>query len=172
MKIWVLLFLLTLSSGVDGNSETVPNFHQVNPWLYRGARPRQEGILYLKQMGIETIVNLEAELLEQEPGEVKKERDWAKEAGIRFEHIPMHPICTPEKKDIEKVLALITDPLNHPVFVHCDRGSDRTGIVIAAYRIKYEGWTVQQAFEEMKKYGHRSIILFWWKNLLYKFKEV
>lgn len=172
MRMWVVLVFLvtqTLLTASEGSTGIIPNFHPVNSWLYRGARPRQEGVTEFKQIGIKTIINLERELFEQEPGEVKKERDWAIKANIRFVHIPMHPIWAPKRQEVEKALARITDPANQPVFVHCDRGSDRTGIVMAAYRIRYEGWSVTQAYEEMKKYGARSILLFWWKNLLYNF---
>jgi len=162
----VILSILTIG---NGKTDTIPNFHQVNPWLYRGGRPRQEGFTQLKQIGIKTIINLERELFEKEPGEVKKERNWATEANIQFYHIPMHPICAPKKEDVERATTLIIDPANQPVFVHCDRGSDRTGIVIAAYRMGYEDRTFQQAYEEMVRYGHRTIVLFWWKNLLLKF---
>jgi len=174
MRIWVVVcvvILIALTNG-DGRTDTILNFHQVKPWLYRGGRPRQGGIIKLKEMDIRVIINLERELFEQEPREVKKESDWAKKANIKLEHIPMDPICAPKRQDVERALAIMTDPVNQPVFIHCDRGSDRTGIVIAAYRIRNEGWTVQQAYEEMKKYGARSIILFWWKNLLHKFEEV
>ena len=179
LSIAIILFVVALYVAVlyfvritERGKDIIPNLHQVNSRIYRGGRPGQEGIAKLKQMGIKTIVNLEAELFEQEPGEVKKERDWAEKADIRLEHIPMHPIGVPKKQEVEKALVVLTDPVNHPIFIHCDRGSDRTGIVIAAYRIWFEGWTLEQGYEEMKKYGHRSILLFWWKNLLYKIKEV
>ena len=144
----------------------LPNFSQVEPWLYRGGRPRQDGLKQLLFMGIKTIVNLERGWFESEPDEVKKECEFAVENGIRFEHIPLHPFFGPKSKDIDKILSVIVNPANHPVFVHCRRGSDRTGIVIAAFRIQYHAWTVDQAYEEMKRYGHRNILFFWWKNIL------
>lgn len=167
--IWLVGCLL-FSNDVKAQTTTIPNFHKVDTNIYRGASPRQHGIEELKKLGIKTIVNLERELFEEEPGEVRKERQWAEKAGIKFIHVPMHPIFAPKVEDIEKALAYITNPANQPVFVHCERGSDRTGIVIAAYRIRYGGWTVEQTYEEMKRYGHMSILLFWWKDILYEFK--
>jgi protein tyrosine/serine phosphatase len=152
--------------------EIIPNFHRVdNTNIYRGGRPKQQGMEVLKRLGIRTIVNLEREIFEKVPGEVKKERQWAEKAGIKFFHVPMHPIFAPKKEEIEKALAYITDSENQPVFVHCDYGSDRTGIVIAAYRIKSNGWSVEEAYNEMKKYGHRSTLLFWWKRSLSTIKN-
>jgi tyrosine-protein phosphatase SIW14 len=114
-------------------------------------------------------VDLEHSLFDPEPEVVKTERNWAAESGIRFEHIPLHPIRAPSTIDLQRALSLIADPSNQPVYVHCHRGSDRTGIVVAAYRIRYDGWTIQDTFEEMKRYGHRNILLFWWKNRLKAF---
>lgn len=150
-------------------SGVILNFHQVHEWLYRGGRLNQGGVARLKDFGVKTIVDLECKLFEKEPAAVKNERTLAADLNIRFEHIPMHPISAPGKHDVERALSLIADPSNQPVYVHCNRGSDRTGIVVAAYRIRYDGWTVQESVEEMKQYGYRKIILFWWKNLLYSF---
>ncbi|MFZ5996977.1 MAG: fused DSP-PTPase phosphatase/NAD kinase-like protein [Nitrospirota bacterium] len=163
---WILL-----STDVRAQHVSIPNFHKVYDEVYRGARPREKGIKELKQMGIKTIVNLEREMFEKVPGEVKKERRWAEEAGIKFFHVPLHPFFAPKKEEIEKALAYITDPANHPVFVHCDRGSDRTGIVIAAYRMQVNGWSFEKAYAEMKRYGHRDKLLFWWKKSLLPFKR-
>jgi protein tyrosine/serine phosphatase len=150
-------------------TKSIPNFHEVHDWLYRGGRPDREDVANLKERGVRTIVDLERTLFDPEPEVVNTERTWTVKAGIRFEHIPLHPIKAPSKSDIERALSLIADPSNRPVYVHCNRGSDRTGIVAAAYRIRYDGWTVEDAFEEMKKYGYRTILLFWWKNRLIAF---
>lgn len=101
-------------------------------------------------MRIKAVINLERELFEVEPGEVKKERKWVEEAGLRFFHVPMHPFFAPKETEAKRALALITDPENQPVYVHCDRGSDRTGVVVAAYRIRVEGWSIEEAYREMR----------------------
>lgn len=166
----VLFFVITLNivSIGYGGTDSIPNFHQVNPWLYRGGAPEAAGVEKLAKLGIKTIVDLEGGWFKKEPSEIKVERQWAGKAGMKFFHVPMHPLFSPKIKDIDKALAYIADPHNKPVFVHCERGSDRTGIVIAAYRIKIEKWTVPQAYKEMKACGYRRWLLFWWKNLLYK----
>jgi tyrosine-protein phosphatase SIW14 len=167
----VFLFSLFLNALAFGGEQThtIRNFHKVNDGLYRGGRPDREDVARLKDLGVKTIVDLECKLFDREPPVVKTERIWAAESGIRFEHIPMHPIRAPGKRDVEKALALITDPSNQPVYVHCSRGSDRTGVVVAAYRIRCDGWTVKDAIEEMKRYGYRNFLLFWWKCRLNSF---
>ena len=160
-----LPFIMSHPKDGDGTPDPILKTRQVTPWLYRGARPGRIGIIKLKEMDIRTIINLEAKLFEQEPWEVKKERAWASEAGIRFEHVPMHPIWAPRAELIDRALALIQDPTSPPIYIHCAQGVDRTGLIIAAYRVKVEGWTPQQASEEMARFGfHRY--LFWWKRAL------
>lgn len=168
--IFVICCLLISTGNIHAQTTDISNFATVDNGIYRGGRPKQHGVEELKQMGIKTIVNLEREIFEKEPGEVKKERQWAEKAGIRFFHVPMHPFFAPKMEEIKEALTYITNPENQPVFVHCDRGSDRTGIVIAAYRITANGWSAENACKEMKKYGH-SRFLFWWKWSLFYFEE-
>ncbi|MBI3343774.1 MAG: dual specificity protein phosphatase family protein [Gammaproteobacteria bacterium] len=163
-----IVLVLAVPAVLADEAPSIPNFHQVNRNLFRGGRPRAEGVQQLAQMGVRTIVNLERGLFEKEPSEVKKEREWAQRAGMKFIHVPLHPFIAPSRQQIEQVLALITDPANQPVFVHCDRGSDRTGVVIAAYRIRVEGWSVQRAYEEMMRYGHNRWLI-GWKTVLENF---
>ena len=37
--------------------------------------------------------------------------------------------------------------------MHCLHGADRTGVIIAIYRIIYQGWTKSQAIDEMENGG-------------------
>jgi protein tyrosine/serine phosphatase len=49
-------------------------------------------------------------------------------------------------------LKLVSDPENWPIYVHCKGGRHRTGEMTAVYRMNSQGWTADQAYEEMKKY--------------------
>lgn len=133
--------------------ENLPNFYKINANLYRGGQPTEAGIAQLKQKGIKTIIDLRAddELAE-------KEEAWASSAGIKFINMPMSNWFEPKDTQIEKIAALIDDPANQPVFVHCQRGADRTGTVVAVYRITHDGWTGKQANAEAKKFGFG-----WWQ---------
>jgi len=48
---------------------------------------------------------------------------------------------------------LSDDPKTRPVYVHCKAGQNRTGFVIATYRMIYQGWTPEEAVREMRVYG-------------------
>lgn len=119
------------------------NLHMVSHDLYRGAQPDEEGMRRLKQMGIRTIVNLRS---------FHSDRDEIGLTGLAYEHIYMKP-WHPETKEVVRFLQMVTDPARTPVFVHCQRGADRTGFMCAIYRIAVQGWSRERAIEEMTEGG-------------------
>ena len=50
-------------------------------------------------------------------------------------------------------MSILDTPENQPLFVHCRLGADRTGLIIAVYRIVHDGWTSERAKAEAKHYG-------------------
>jgi tyrosine-protein phosphatase SIW14 len=153
LKIAAAAFMLLTAAaagvGVQESQEKVlPNFHQVNEHLYRGAQPLSGGMRTLAAKGIKTIINLRGE----DEGTRGEERD-ARDAGLRYFNVPMDGLSRPTDEQVEKVLALINDSQNWPVFVHCNHGKDRTGMIIACYRISHDGWTSENAKREAKHYG-------------------
>ena len=128
--------------------KNLPNFHQVNSKLYRGAQPKVGGLQELADLGIKTVVNLRGK---GEGGQ--KEEEEARSKSLRYFNVPFERAGRPRDAEIEQVLSIINDPENQPVFVHCAQGVDRTGTVIAVYRIAHDGWTSQEAKEEANRYG-------------------
>lgn len=126
----------------------LPNFHEVNSKLYRGAQPGAGGVQQLAGLGIKTIVNLRGL---GEGG--RKEEAEARAAGLRYFSIPFDRMGRPDDARMKQVLAIIDTPDNQPVFVHCKQGVDRTGTVMAVYRITHDGWTGEQAKAEANHYG-------------------
>lgn len=146
---FMLLALVAASAGSQESQEKVlPNFHQVNEHLYRGAQPLSGGMRMLAARGIKTIVNLRGE----DEG-TRAESTDASAAGLRYFNVPMQGLSRPTDEQVERVLAIINDPQNWPVFVHCNHGKDRTGTIIACYRISHDGWTSEKAKAEAKHYG-------------------
>ncbi len=132
----------------------LPNLHQVTPTLYRGAQPSAVGMRQLKAMGIKTVVNLRS---------FNSDREELGDTGLAYEHIYMKA-WHPERKEIIRFLQITTDKNHTPVFVHCQHGADRTGLMCAVYRVAVCNWTKEEAIREMTQggFGHHTI----WTNLV------
>jgi len=121
----------------------IDNFHQVNAQVYRGAQPSAQGFQYLSNLGVKVVIDLR----EHDDRSVKEEQ-MVTAAGMRYVNVPMTGLTPPTDGQIHQILAIMEDPSTGPVFVHCKRGADRTGAVIAAYRITHEGWDNGRALAE------------------------
>ena len=131
----------------------LPNLFKVNAGLYRGAQPTAEGVKELKKLGVKTIIGLR---------DKHSDKDILGDSKIAFEHIPIKT-WNPKESDVVRFLQIVTDKTRQPVFVHCQHGADRTGTMCAIYRVAVDGWTKQQAIDEMTKggFGFHSV----WTNL-------
>lgn len=132
----------------------VKNLHCICDDLYRSGQPDEDGFSALEKLGIRSVLNLR---------EYHKDTRKARHTGL---HLMAYPVAAGEvtAADIENCLRLIKDAPK-PVLVHCWHGSDRTGIVVAAYRIVFQGWSVEAAENEFcdDAYGHHE---FWYGNLV------
>ena len=117
----------------------LPNFHKVSDDLYRGAQPTAEGMHKLKEMGIKTVVNLRS---------MHSDRDELGDIKLAYEHINITTLNF-ETEDVSRFLDIVTDSNCTPVFVHCKHGADRTGTMCAIYRITVQGWSKDEAIQEM-----------------------
>jgi tyrosine-protein phosphatase SIW14 len=141
---------LTLASAwASSQSENLPNFQKVDDHVYRGAQPTNSGFKDLAERGIKTVVDL------RDIGEHSQadEQKVVTDLGMRYVSIPMQGMSTPKDNQVAAVLGLLNDSTSGPVFVHCKRGADRTGTVIAVYRIFHDGWDSRRALGEAKSYG-------------------
>jgi tyrosine-protein phosphatase SIW14 len=127
----------------------LPNFGEVTPTLFRGAQPTHEGFKTLAGMGIDIVVDARHRVADPEAKEVRQ-------LGMQYVAIPWH--CPFPKDDIFlKFLKLLQENPNKKVFLHCGLGEDRTGMMIAAYRMAAQGWTADEAMLEMKQFGFSSV---------------
>jgi len=149
------VFVLTQSGFAQEavSDKDLPNFYRVNTNFYRGGQPTETGIKELAKIGVKTII-----YLRDADGKAKIEEKWAQAAGIKFVNVPMNNLSRPTNAQVNEVLSMINSPENQPVFVHCQRGADRTGTVVAVYRISHDGWTAKQAKQEAKENGFG-----WWQ---------
>lgn len=138
----------------------VENLHKVSDFLYRGAQPTKEGMQQLKELGIKTIVNLRS---------FHSDRAEIGDTGLSYEHIYMKTWHA-EDKEVVRFLNIVTDPNHTPVFVHCQRGADRTGTMCAIYRVAVQNWGKDEAIEEMVKGGFGFYTR--WQNLIDYIREL
>lgn len=145
---------LSAKACLEGDSKTcpIPNFAKVSKNLFRGGRLNQKGIQVLKEIGVKTIINLDNII----PG--KRSLQEGKSLGMEVYQIPLSPILL-SNKDYKKMKDIINLLKNtkHKIYIHCLRGKERTGLMVALHRIMNEGWTLEDAKEEMLEYGFSKV---------------
>jgi len=127
------------------------NFTKVNAGLYRGGRPMDADLKALVSLGIKTDICLLGDGKGDAP-KVAHERSVARALGLKFVNIPLPHHAVPPTM-IDAFFQTVLSSASQPVYVHCIHGRDRTGAMIALYRIRHDGYTGQQALAEMKRFG-------------------
>ena len=140
--------------------EGVPNLHKVNDSLYRSAQPTAQGMKNLEKLGIRKVINLRA--FHSDRDELAGTRILNEELSVKTWHI--------EDEDVVRVLRLVKDPAGGPYLIHCLHGADRTGTMVAMYRMVVQGWRREQAIDELVNGGYGFHPL--WKNILSYLQEV
>jgi protein tyrosine/serine phosphatase len=145
----VVLAGLPLAAMASSSVPGVGNFEKVNDLVYRGAQPTDEGFQSLARLGVHTVIDL------QESGSARaiNEEKNVKAAGMQYINVPMEGMQTPSNESVSKVLAVLESGNSGPIFVHCHRGADRTGGIIACYRIEHDHWSNQKALSEARSMG-------------------
>ena len=136
------------------NVKGLPNLGEVTPTLYRGSQPTRQGFERLAKMHVAIVVDLR--------GNRKGERDTVTSLGMQYVPIPWFCML-PKNIVMAQFLNLLRDKQGKKVFVHCNTGIDRTGMMVAAYRMAVEGWTADEAMKEMRAFRfsrfHETICL-------------
>ena len=145
----VLALVLSIPAWAAGLEVTgVPNFHQVNENVYRGGQPSADGWPSLAKLGVKTVIDLRR----ADEHSTEEEAKAVEAAGMKYVNVPMKGVVAPSEDQVSKVLSLLLNSPD-PVFVHCKRGADRTGTIIACYRMTHDRWNNKQAFSEAKALG-------------------
>ena len=131
----------------------VPNAGKISDVLFRGAQPSAQGLAELKKLGVTTIVDLRGN-----HGPVAWERAQAESLGMRFIDIPVRGWSPPDNAQVAQFLKLFQQDPTQKIFVHCYFGRDRTGVMVAAYRMSQQNWTPDQAVTEMYSFGFHSLL--------------
>lgn len=155
-----------------GQAQVAPigNFHLVDTVaskaMYRGAQPSGDAQWkYLSGLGVKTVLKLNQYAGTQST--VEEERLAAEKYGIRVvpvfmppEDLPhnFNPWAAPDDAQIKTALAVMEDSGNWPLYIHCSHGRDRTGLLVAMYRIRQNNFCKDKAFAEMKSNGHNMLL--------------
>lgn len=145
------------------------NFQVVSPMVIRGSQPDQDALLLLQKAGVKLVVSLRHHSKSAsapspassysffrrhtDDDEIDEERETCQRLGMPFLNISLDGVNAPSFADIDRFVSLFSDVNNLPLYVHCLHGRERTGFMLAAYRMKVESWTVDQAYKEMLQQG-------------------
>lgn len=131
--------------GVEG----IENLGIVEPGkIYRSAQPDWENPLFDKNLlGIKTVLNLREH----------SEKEEVEKASIFSVEFPLNVFTNIKISDFDHMVGLINATIHQPILVHCRQGHDRTGVICACYRMAIDGWSYEEAEEEMKSYGYNEL---------------
>ncbi|HEY9856714.1 MAG TPA: tyrosine-protein phosphatase [Stenomitos sp.] len=125
--------------------------------IYRGGQPSDDGLRRLAELGVKVLVSLQ-DVNDQgeEASDVAHEREMAAELGMTFRNFPITMDGVPSAEAVQGFLAAAREADRQPVFIHCEWGRDRTGALIAVYRLQEDGYSVEQSLAEMESYGYEA----------------
>jgi hypothetical protein len=152
-----LLFLVVLHGivGFPTQGRGALDMSEVAPGIYRGKAPRSsEDFDQLQNMGIRTVLDLRLVL----KGQMAEESQELWSRGIRYLQVSIG--YRPGKDDCaERAYESLLDENNRPIFVHCFLDADRTSLVIALYRVRQQGWSLDSAYAEMLEFGLKKRLI-------------
>jgi protein tyrosine/serine phosphatase len=171
MKSLILISLFLITSYAQA-ADPVLNFFKVEDGVYRGARPTSDQAInqLANNYGIRNIINLQGGdyftiyrpvIAYLEPGElpsaIEHEKSVSIADGMGYFHAQLsavNDINSEENKLIDDTLEFMHEKNNQPVFIHCEHGKDRTGLIIALYKVKYNHVNIEVARQEWIAKGH------------------
>ena len=122
----------------------VKNLNRITPQLYRSAQPDAAGMRELEKLGVRTVIDLR---------DFNDDRKEARGTKLRLRRVKMDAWHI-EDEDIVRVLALLRRKEHGPFLIHCQHGSDRTGIACAMYRLVEQLWSREDAIRELTDGGY------------------
>ncbi len=134
--------------------EGVENFARIGQTLYRGAQPKSFAYNELKNIGVAIVVDFR-----EEKSEIASEKRAVEGTGMQFVSLPWTASHGPVSEEVTSFLNLVRANPDKKIFVHCRRGADRTGLMVAVYRINFDHWTPAQAVAEMHVFHYSSFFL-------------
>ena len=121
--------------------------------IYRGSSPKKDAdFRFLQSLGVRYILDLT-----YHPLLTKLQKRRAKKYGIVLIPVIMNasPIA-PSEKHVNQALMILRDRRFHPIYLQCDYGRDRTGVIAGLYLIYFKGMSAEEAWQDMKHYGFKE----------------
>ena len=140
--------------GVSPFPQYPSNFHKVNDKIYRSGQPDEDELDSLYTFnGLRSVLNLRG--IDSDTDKVYAVNRRRKGVLVLY-NLPLETGNITES-DLIKLLIIIRDAPK-PLLIHCWHGSNRTGCAVAAYRIVFENWQIEDAVNELMKpgYGHHK----------------
>ena len=139
----------TPATKADFSNIKIGNFGQMDERFFRGAQPLESDFQSLKDLGINTVIDLRNDPTAYEKAAVEA-------LGMKYVNIPMSGWKSPQQKDVDAFLALVNNEETGKFYVHCKAGIHRTGVVGAAYRYTKYDWDYANVYKEMKNYNYSN----------------
>lgn len=136
-------------------NKNLNNFHQIDEGIFRAAQPTKTGMKTLQELGFKTVLNLR---------HLKKDDGLVEDDSLKLERLSINTWTLSQKEILEGVSKIKN--AEKPILVHCLHGSDRTGAIIAAYRIKEMDWAKEEAIAELK-FGGFGYHQFYFPHILW-----
>lgn len=147
-----LVLAATIGTATHATAKFNPT--AIAPGIWHGPAPRKAAdYAQLKCLGVQTVIEMRRYM----PLAIRRERKQILAHGMNYCRAPMG--FTPLKDGSPEVaLRLITDGSKQPVYFHCNLGKDRVGLVIALFRVRYQGQSPQAAYQEFKSGQFNSLL--------------
>jgi protein tyrosine/serine phosphatase len=139
----------TSPSATDFPTVKIKNFGQMDERFYRGGQPLESDYQSLKDLGINTVIDLRNDPTAYEKSAVEA-------LGMTYINIPMSGWKYPKDADVQKFMDIVNNTETGKFFVHCKAGMHRTGVTGAVYRYNNYGWDYDKVFKEMKNYKYHT----------------
>jgi protein tyrosine/serine phosphatase len=164
MKPTVFLFITACALLSQAAHARINRLAEVAPGIYRGSQPETESDYdLLKSLHIRTILNLRTE-----KKIIARERKSAKMRGMDLLSVPLSAVTIPNDDSVDQAIVALENSDLKPIFIHCQLGRDRTGLIVGLYRVFQEKWAAKRAFREMLKFGFNPALAglnyYFWKR--------
>ncbi len=182
-----LLSALVLASPIsfaktafDQAAVNIPRFRIVNEAIFAGGNPvsnadGEKGLEALLFLNVSTVINLQGGDIDDSftgiiaglrqkgewPEAIAQEKAYFESRHKTYFNFPLNshaPKTAQEDLDIQAALLLMSEATpERPLFIHCEHGADRTGLLIALFRVVHQGWSPEDAHKEWVANGHSRL---------------